>query len=264
MTPSRADDPNALIRAVWMWRPTAIITGRAALREQGMRSLGLDGIDVLLPYSFADRGPYRFHRCRFPEGLITDWTRGPTASTGAAAVHLGSRCDWETLCDAIREGVTNPDEVARACEQLRGHIGSEHLDMTARLLGDSPWSVAELKFHELLRQVGITGWSSNLEVFLDTALGPRKFVIDCAFEAERLAVEVNSKEWHDNPRAFQRDAEKARMLTAAGWTVVPLTPTQVERSPNAVLADLWARLHVRHRPHRLATVHFQQDAPFWW
>ncbi|AXE39760.1 endonuclease domain-containing protein [Acidipropionibacterium virtanenii] len=264
MDPSRAADPNALIRAVWMWRTTAIVTGRAALREQGMRSLQLDGVDVLLPYSFADRGPYRFHRCRFPEELVTDWTRGPTASTGAAAVHLGTRRDWETLCEAIRTDTTNPAEIAAACERLRGHIGAEELDLTARLLSDSPWSVAEVWFDELLRRAGITGWTANLDVFVDTPLGTRKFVVDCAFEAERLAVEVNSAEWHDNPRAFQQDAEKARMLTGCGWTVVPITPTQIKHDPDAVLADLRARLHRRHRPERLPTVHFQPDAPFWW
>lgn len=264
MAPTRASDPNALVRAVWLWRPTAIVTGRAALREQGMRSLRLDGVDVLLPYSFPDRGPYRFQQCRFPDELVTDWTRGPTASTGAAAVHLGTRLDWETLCDAIRQGVTNPVEIAAACDLLRGHIGDEQLSLTARLLGDCPWSVAELMFHELMRRAGITGWTANLDVVLETPLGTRKLVVDCAFEAERLAVEVNSKEWHDSPGAFQKDAEKARMLTGAGWTVVPVTPTQIQKHPEAVLTDLWNRLHRRHRPDRLPTIHYQRDAPFWW
>ncbi|MCI1748630.1 MAG: endonuclease domain-containing protein [Acidipropionibacterium sp.] len=82
-----------------------------------------------------------------------------------------------------------------------------------------------MKFHELLRHAGITGWAANRELVVRDGLGREwVFFIDVAFEEERLAVEVNSRQFHDNPRAFLRDAEKARILTAAGWKLVPIVP----------------------------------------
>jgi very-short-patch-repair endonuclease len=265
MTASRSKDPDSLISAVRLWRPTAIIAGRAAVRLQGMRSLETPEIDVLLPYSFPDRGPFRFHRSSLPSALITDWMRGPTMGLGAASLFLGEQEDWWPICEMIRQGMTTLKEIQAARRLLCHQYRQDSLDLTARLTSAGPWSVAEMKFHELLRHAGITGWAANRELVVRDGLGREwVFFIDVAFEEERLAVEVNSRQFHDNPRAFLRDAEKARILTAAGWKLVPIVPSQVERSPEAVLADLSCRLHRDHRPDRIPPAHYQPEAPFWW
>lgn len=265
MSPARAEGPDALISAVWLWRPTAIVAGRAAARVQGMRTLETPEIDVLLPYSFDDRGPFRFHRSGLPPELVTDWTRGPTTSPAAAALFLGAREDWEPVCEMLRERMSTPGEIQEARRLLCHQYGRESLELTARLTSGGPWSVAEMKFHELLRHAGVTGWVANRQLVVRDGTGrQRVFIIDAAFEEERIAVEVNSRRWHDNERAFQSDAERARILTGAGWRVVPVTPRQVERSADRVLADLCRGLHRDHRPIRIPSAHYQPESPFWW
>lgn len=65
MTAMAARHPEAWMRAVRLWRPSAIFTGRAALYLAGMRDLKMTEIDVIVPHSMprCSRRPWlRFHR----------------------------------------------------------------------------------------------------------------------------------------------------------------------------------------------------------
>lgn len=267
MSPGVQADPSAWVLANWLWRPSSVVTGRAALRLQGLPDLAAPVVDALLPYELRDRGRLRFHNCRLPGELKLDTEHGSMASTAASALFLGSRGDWAPICDAIREDKVTPEAMTRARELLRHHPDARLMDKTLRYISESPWSVAELELHELLRIAGIKGWKGNLPVFLpvleDGVQTIRKRHPDAAFEAEKLGVEVASEQYHNNARAFAEDARRTRWFAAAGWTLLPVTPKQLRRNPNDFLHDLCCRLYRPHRPSALPLVVYQAYAPFW-
>ncbi|AXE39843.1 hypothetical protein JS278_02708 [Acidipropionibacterium virtanenii] len=260
-------DPRAWIYANWLWRPTSVITGRAALSLQMRPRLNIQTVDALLPYRYADRGLFRFHYSSLPGELITDLETGLAAVPAAAALFLGSRDDWAPICDALRTGAVTAEEIREARDLLPRRADARLMNRTVRYIGESPWSVPELELHELFRLVGITGWKGNLPVRLNVNEGGRTSLKerspDAAFEAEKLAVEVNSEQYHNSADAFAKDTLRARWFASAGWRQFPVTPAQLRSNPNDFLADLCSRLHRAHRPASLSRVRYQPGAPFW-
>lgn len=260
-------DPKAWIYANWLWRPTSVVTGRAALSLQMEPRIDVPTIDALLPYRYADRGPLRFHYASLPGELITDIGMGLAASPAAAALFLGSHGDWAPICDALRTGAVTADEIRRARELLPRRSDARLMDLTVRYTSGAPYSVPELEFHELLRILGITGWKANCPVRLNVTEGGRPVVRerypDAAFEAEKLAVEINNEKYHNSSDAFARDTLRARWFATEGWRQFPVTPAQLRNNPNDLLADLCSRLHRDHRPAGLPRVEYRPEAPFW-
>jgi very-short-patch-repair endonuclease len=68
------------------------------------------------------------------------------------------------------------------------------------------------------------------------------FEIDALWRAERIAVELDSRQFHDTPLAFERDRRRDRKLIAAGWLPVRLTWRQLTEERATVGRDLTAML----------------------
>jgi very-short-patch-repair endonuclease len=102
-----------------------------------------------------------------------------------------------------------------------------------------------------VRAAGATRTRSELEELLLSLLDrhglPRPRInlyipgigeVDCAWPAARLVVELDSRQAHATLAAFERDRERDRLLTAAGWRVIRVTWRQLDPDPTAVMADL--------------------------
>lgn len=265
-------DPDAWVLANGLWRQASVVTGRAALRLQGLRDLKTPAVDALLPYTFPDRGLLRFHYSTSRAPLtevreIRTWGNGLLAAPAEAALFLGAHEDWEPVCAALCGHITTTEEI-RAARELPGRRpDARAMDRVVRYVSGTPWSVPELEFHELLRLVGITGWKGNLPVLLHPTVDGRACVKrrhpDAAFVAEKLAVEVASLQYHNSAEAFAANAQRARWFAAEGWLQMPVTPYQLRNNPNDLLADLCSRLYRNHRPPGLPRVRYQPTAPFW-
>lgn len=270
MDATLTDSPDALIRAVRCWQPRAVITGRAALRIQGLTELPPDAVDILLPYGLADRPRLRIHRGQLPGMLTTTIRDGPAATIAAACLFLGAHGDWDAVCLALRKNRVTPEEIRDARQFLTRRRGAAALDRVVRFTHDRPWSVAELEMHELLRLARITGWTGNKEVIISQEgerhrVSTRRYYLDGAFEDEMLDVEMKGRAYHDNEESFESDAAKIRAVTAVGWNVMPVTPSQMRRDPKEFLESVISRLHRRHRPVGLPrTIRYRPDiAGFW-
>ena len=111
---------------------------------------------------------------------------------------------------------------------------------TIRSLAEGTRSEAERHLVSLLRKNGIAGWVANLRV----RAGGRTYVLDIAFARERITVEVDSRAFHTDTRAFQDDRTRQNDLVAAGWTVLRFTwedivdrPADVLRRIRGILAE---------------------------
>jgi very-short-patch-repair endonuclease len=74
----------------------------------------------------------------------------------------------------------------------------------------------------------------NVEIEVDG----ETFEIDALWRSERIAVELDSRQFHDTPLAFERDRRRDRKLTAAGWRPVRITWRQITEERGAVARDL--------------------------
>lgn len=106
-----------------------------------------------------------------------------------------------------------------------------------RPLGMSP---LEVRFVRLLRQSKI---SLPMPQFEFRSSG-RRYVIDYAYPAERVAIELDGYRWHSSPDRLVSDRRKGNAVTLADWRLLRFTDPDVRNQPQVVVASvLIARGH---------------------
>jgi hypothetical protein len=91
---------------------------------------------------------------------------------------------------------------------------------------------------ELVDELGLRRPETN--VFLE--VDGETFEVDALWRAERVAVELDSRQFHDTPLAFERDRRRDRKLIAANWRPVRITWRQITQERAAVGHDPTAML----------------------
>jgi very-short-patch-repair endonuclease len=71
------------------------------------------------------------------------------------------------------------------------------------------------------------------------------FTFDIAWIAQRVALELDSRTYHDNDPSFATDRRRSRRLGAVGWHVVRGTWLDLDERPAELAADVWALLGAR-------------------
>lgn len=121
------------------------------------------------------------------------------------------------------------DELVWRTQALTARKGVRRLLRHVRAAAPGARSEAERILHGLLRRAGIRGWVAQLAV---DGIG----VLDVAFPAPRLAIEVDGWAWHSADERFQHDRRRQNALVAAGWTVLRFTWADLTQRPAYVLA----------------------------
>jgi very-short-patch-repair endonuclease len=71
------------------------------------------------------------------------------------------------------------------------------------------------------------------------AVPDRKFRIDIAFPAEKLAVEIDGWEWHGKHKGdFTRDRERQNLLTLNGWRILRFTAGQIRENVSHCISQI--------------------------
>jgi very-short-patch-repair endonuclease len=84
----------------------------------------------------------------------------------------------------------------------------------------------------------------------DLALRGRFFEIDCLWQRERVALELDSRGIHGTPKRFESDRQRDRILVAEGWRTMRVTWRQLRDEPEAIVGDLRLALERQGRhPH---------------
>jgi very-short-patch-repair endonuclease len=73
------------------------------------------------------------------------------------------------------------------------------------------------------------------------------FILDFAFPAQQIAVEVDGKKWHSSPEARKRDGFKNHILKRQGWKVIRFTEDEVLENPGACVEKVLRNLGDRTR-----------------
>ncbi|MGQ0777944.1 MAG: endonuclease domain-containing protein [Pseudonocardiales bacterium] len=115
------------------------------------------------------------------------------------------------------------------CRNL-GRRGAAAASQLLSVAADRAASHAERLQVRLLRDAGITGWELNYP------LG--NYLIDVAFPAQRVAIEVDGWAWHMTPDRFIRDRQRQNAIVNLGWTVLRFTWHDLSERPEAVINEI--------------------------
>jgi very-short-patch-repair endonuclease len=127
------------------------------------------------------------------------------------------------------------DDLTRRVQLASGRRDVQKVVRSIRALGSGARSDAERRLVSGLRRHGVRDWSCNVEVSdRDGLIG----LVDVAFPAIRLAVELDGRAWHIDRDRFQHDRTRQNRLVAAGWTVLRFTWEDVAHRLDQVIAEI--------------------------
>lgn len=169
-------------------------------------------------------------RVAHPADAVVDLLRFLPAQ---AALDIGQQ--------ALQRRTVALDELVAAQARLAHLRGAAQLGRTIHSLARGTRSEAERRLVELIEEAGITGWVANLPV----QVGTRRYVLDIAFEHQRLEVAVDGRAFHTDASAFQNDRTRQNDLVAAGWTILRFTWDDIVNRPEDVLRRIRAILAQR-------------------
>ena len=235
--------------AVLAGGPRAALSHRAAGAHWHVHPGVPAEVDITTPSGLNQRPGLRAHRARLPADEITIHHGIPVTTVPRTLFDLASVISQRQLERALNEA-----EVLRLWDELS-------LD---RLLQRYPRHRGNRAVRAVLRdrREGATVTKSDLEemflTLVDAAGLPRPeinvliegYEVDAVWRRQRLVVELDGRDTHGTPTAFERDRERDRVLHVAGWRPVRLTYRQMRDHARAVETDV--RLLLAAMPGRLA------------
>lgn len=157
------------------------------------------------------------------------------AEPGAAVVDLLRFLDWPEATRvgraALQRRVVTLEQLTIAQARLSGLRGVRQLQAVIAELVEGTHSEAEHELVAIVRQAGLSGWRANHPV----RVGSRRYFVDLAFPDARLAIEVDGRAHHSDPRSFRRDRQRQNDLVADGWTVLRFTWEDLLHDPVGVV-----------------------------
>lgn len=234
-------DLDTRICAAMAWDLDAVITGAAAARLSFWPKLPCPVVDIALPRRSTVRRPgFRLTNRPIPAELVAAYRGLRLTIPALTALDLCPELGGDAIDAALRTGAATLPEFDRVLALTPARAGNELRRELVRDSRDEPWSPPERRLHRLLRAAGITGWRANVEV-----RGPGwRYYPDVAFEAEQLDVEVDGREHHIGPVAFEWDRQRQNRLVRAGWVVLRFTPTMIDSQPEEVIDMIQGTLHI--------------------
>lgn len=120
--------------------------------------------------------------------------------------------------------------------------GSAQARALMRSAADLAAAESERYARRLLREAGITGWTSNHSV---TVRGGRTIKIDLALKQLKIAVEVKGWLFHSKTDRARGDDDRITDLQLAGWFVIPIGWLELMSDPEGVVAKVVAAIEAR-------------------
>jgi Protein of unknown function (DUF559) len=137
-----------------------------------------------------------------------------------------------TLDSALRSGQVKLDEFQAKAGERRVGIGSARraLDLADPQAGSVAESEARLLFHRAGLPLPVSQFAVDL--------GEHLALLDFAWPAQRVLVEIDGREWHVAPGPFQHDRTRQNALVQAGWLVLRFTVEDIRRRPEYVVNEI--------------------------
>lgn len=219
----------------------AVLTGGTALALYGMRSAPTSSVHLLVPH---EQQPATV------PGLVVERTRRmpkqrtmgtrPCATVARAAMDAARRCRQiddvrAILAEVVQRRLTT---VSALAEELR-LAPSRGTALPRKVLAEvaeGVRSVAEARANLLVAKSGLPQPVWNRAVC--TSDGQLLGTPDAVWLELGVVLEIDSLEWHLGPAEWKATQARRARFAGAGVVVVPVVPSQLEESPDDVLAAL--------------------------
>lgn len=239
---SDAAEPGTRILAAAHWSPDVVLLGRAAAWLTFWPSIRVDHVMVASPTRLAPQRGFESVRQRIPAELVE--RRGGVSCTAPAlsALDLVPELGGAGIDEVLRTGTARLSDLWQALEGTTGRHGNAVRRQLLIDSRDAPWSEAERLLHRLLREAGLTGWSTNLSV----ARGTFQCFVDAAFPALKVGIEVDGFAFHSaqlvGRSQFGWDRYRDATLVVHGWRMLHFTWTHLTDQPEWVIDTVRATL----------------------
>jgi very-short-patch-repair endonuclease len=196
-------------------------------------------VELLVPVErcLATRPGVHVRRLQVERGAITRLDRLPITSparTAADCLRFLPAADAVRILDRAQQVSRVDLSVVVRHLPPHGRGAAQARRLLAAATGEH--SAAERIATALLRQARIRGWRANYAIRLEG----RRVVIDIAFPASKVAVEIDGWAFHVDADAFQQDRQRQNLLVRHGWRVLRFTYRDLIERPQAVIAEIIA------------------------
>jgi hypothetical protein len=252
-TPTQAQREMA---AVLYAGPQSVITGAAALRYHRLPTPQSKLVDVLVPAQMQrqSKSYVRLHRTRRLPAGIYGLPHRPYASPARAAADTAL---WLRDLQEVRAVIAGAVQHRNGCtagelaDELRASPirGSALLRRVVTEVTDGIRSAPEAELRDLVKMAGLPMPLFNPRLYL-----PNGTFLGCpdAWWAEAgLAAEVDSREWHMNPRDWERTLSRHARFGEHGIVTLHFTPRQLRTESATVVAQLRNAHHAGNNRPRL-------------
>ena len=200
----------------------AVLSHRSAAALWGIRPTGRTSVELTTPRRLHTRPGLHLHRAVLPADEMTVHEGIPTSTPARTLLDLAAVVHGQALERALDEAeilrLTGPQMLLDRYPRRRGAVRLRFVLLTSR----SPTSTRTELEDRFLR-------------FVDEHRLPRPetntivdvYEVDAVWRDARLIVELDGFATHGTRRAFERDRERDRRLTGAGWRVIRLTWRQL-------------------------------------
>lgn len=218
-----------------------VVSHGTAAELLGLRDSRPESIHVIPPERQSGRkiNGIRWHRVPYPDGEEQRAIDSvPCTSPSRTLIDLAGSLGWRSLAAAVERAailqVLDVTAVFGILERGPRRRGAPKLRL---ILSDwlgtpSPRLRSELeaRFLSVVSRASIPQPQCNQRI---RAAG-HMLEVDFLWPGQKLVVEVDGRSVHDSEIAFERDRDRDRRLTLAGYTVIRFTWAQVTRRPREV------------------------------
>ena len=199
----------------------AVLSHRSAAALWGIRPTSRTSVEVTTPRRLHARPGLHPHRAVLPAGEVTVHDGISTTTPARTLLDLAAVVPTQALERALNEAeilrLPGPHELLDRYPRRRGAAALRTLLAVRR--STPTRSELEDRFLTFLDDRGIDRPEVNTII--------EGLEVDAAWRDARLIVELDGFEVHGTRAAFERDRERDRRLTAAGWRVIRLTWQQL-------------------------------------
>ena len=212
--------------AAWWWRlveqPRSPIT---VIAPHGRHGRAVDGVHV-------------WHRTLDPRDVAT--VDGlPVTSLALTVLDASVDIGVRVMDSALLRGRVSLGQLLAVQRRNAGRRGSPRSRAMLAAMSEGARSEAERRAVALLRSARLSGWHTNFQ-----ACG---YLLDIAFPAHKLDIEIDGVAFHSGGVAFQHDRDRQNVLTGNGWTVLRFTWHDITERPGWVIAQIRAALNQAER-----------------
>lgn len=229
--------------AVLACGPGAVLSHQSAAALWGIRGTAKARIDVTVPRELRRRPGLHPHRAVLPADEVTVHDGIPTTTPARTLLDLAAVVPRHALERALDEAeirrLPGPLTLLDRYPRRRGAANLRTLLPNAR--SSTPTrSELEARFLTFLDDHGLDRPEVNTVI--------EGYEVDAVWREAELIVELDGFATHGTRAAFERDRERDRRLTAAGWRVIRLTWQQLAGAGaladelRALLGDAPARI----------------------